>query len=1178
MVSFRRLSTFSALLLALTAALATAAQPPPPDAKRRFDVPAGDATQTLARFAEQADREIVFSPATVRGVQTNAVRGDFSPREALDLLLARTPLVVSHDASTGALAVRKGATDPNAVRAAPAVTPVRPGAVPTDSGSFGEAVELSPFVVDTTRDVGFVAASSLAGGRLAGDLRDTPAAYSVLTSEFIEALGLTELAEASRWAPNTTIVNDDGRQEMFGNTTAFSFRGVSGSTQRNFFPFGVNYDSYNLDRFDYARGPNSILFGQGSFGGTSNVVTKRAQTAKSISALRVGYGSWNNARTTLDLNRPFAAGKAAVRINALHVERDGWRDHEMERKRAAHLALAFRPLPDTQVHVEAERGRIQRNTPTTWINDNISGWDGRTTFSALTATLPANAAALGISRNGSSTAPYLVYAPSTGLGGIVNFANTVRSTANGASILGVPVVGPALNIAGLPIFETVGLPANRFANAIAGSAFRVRPRTFTTAPDTIGFEQNYKIYSAFLNQQFGRHYFLELAANRSWEKRARDYPAVRGMSETYLDLQRNLPTGAPNPEFLQPYNESAWTKANEGATHHHLRAAFAAVFNRTRWGDFAFNIYGGRSRVEPESRFYNLALKRSADATLWPADTFRYRYYWDQTNRPLNDIGGTVSLVDPIAGTTTPTTVGWVLDTTRNTNGLSGERTLNYLQSAFSAKLLDGRLNLLGAARRDAYTSYQANMLSRRDFPQTWDGYQPLYLRDAPADYFGLQYVPKGANGAASGPLQAADVRPRDSAGLPLPQYAGDRFRDDFNAPQLSGAVTTASAGAVFHLRPWLSVFANYSESFNPPGGAARITGELVGAQRSRGRDYGLRFSFLDGRFNASLGAYDSRENNQPVDTGGGLGQSFGLPQSINQILQGRVAGNPATGAQPDNSTNGRNIRGMVNVPTTYADTRDRQNRGYELEAVCNLSHAWRLTLNAARPRAIQTNAYADTRAWLAKNDAVLRQIVNDAGVRIDQNNLATVDASLPVNFRSPDADAVARYWNGLHSMTLNMVTGPQRISRLNEFQGNLFTDYTLPEGRLKGLRFGGGVNYRGREVIGYRGADTIVDPADPTRTTAIPDPSVSAYTPLYADPYYLVVGTLGYKFNLTRKLSLVVDLRLDNLLDWSKPIYWSTTQRPPGGDITTPARVATPSLYSWLTPRSYTLSTTLNF
>src|SRR5205807_1630810 len=69
--------------------------------------------------------------------------------------------------------------------------------------SPSEAVVLSPFEVTTARDVGFVANSSLAGGRLAGELKDTPAAYSVLTREFIDALGIVDLIEASNWTVNS---------------------------------------------------------------------------------------------------------------------------------------------------------------------------------------------------------------------------------------------------------------------------------------------------------------------------------------------------------------------------------------------------------------------------------------------------------------------------------------------------------------------------------------------------------------------------------------------------------------------------------------------------------------------------------------------------------------------------------------------------------------------------------------------------------------------------------------------------------------------------------------------------------------------------------------------------------------------------------------------------------------
>src|SRR5688572_21337894 len=76
------------------------------------------------------------------------------------------------------------------------VAPAIPASTRPESDASAP-IALSPFEVSTSKDVGFVAASSLAGGRLAGELRDTPAAYSVLTREFIDALGLIDLSAAS---------------------------------------------------------------------------------------------------------------------------------------------------------------------------------------------------------------------------------------------------------------------------------------------------------------------------------------------------------------------------------------------------------------------------------------------------------------------------------------------------------------------------------------------------------------------------------------------------------------------------------------------------------------------------------------------------------------------------------------------------------------------------------------------------------------------------------------------------------------------------------------------------------------------------------------------------------------------------------------------------------------------
>ena len=84
--------------------------------KKSFDLPAADAAETLKAFTAQSGEQIIYPVETVRGVQTKAVKGEYTSREALDLMLAGTGLTIVQDAGTGALAIRRE-TDPNDLRA-----------------------------------------------------------------------------------------------------------------------------------------------------------------------------------------------------------------------------------------------------------------------------------------------------------------------------------------------------------------------------------------------------------------------------------------------------------------------------------------------------------------------------------------------------------------------------------------------------------------------------------------------------------------------------------------------------------------------------------------------------------------------------------------------------------------------------------------------------------------------------------------------------------------------------------------------------------------------------------------------------------------------------------------------------------------------------------------------------
>jgi outer membrane receptor protein involved in Fe transport len=1060
--------------------------------------------------------------------------------------------------------------------------PPAPAATPADTAKTAEApLQLSPFTVDAKKDVGFVAATSLAGGRLASELKDTPVAYSVLTREFIDALNVPDLSAAAKWTVNANNVNDDGRGVMFADElgTKLSFRGVqsTGTTvsqqQIDFFPVYYDYDSYNLERFDFARGPNSILFGNGSNGGTPNAMVKRARPDKAFDEVRATYASWGNARATVDVNVPITA-QFAARVNALWQNADTWRDREFNKKTAASLALSYQPFAHTQLRFNAEHGRFDRNIALATDGDRISGWDGTTTFTGTqpVATLPGNANALGITRLGSSTAPYPVYSPSFG-GGLMNFANTAATlggNANGAvPVGGQLVVGAGANYAGGPILDTANLPGNAFALATAGSQFRVPGRSFTPGTtDRPSFIQGYSNYTLIGEQQVGEHLFLNVAGNYTQGQKTTDYTTVRGLNDVFIDINRTLPSGAVNPNYLIPYDESVRFQNVTNFDAHGYRGSAAFVFNNTGWGDFRLNLEAGQTLyTTPRIQYVYTVKDPNLDSRDWPANNnVRYRYYWNNPSRPENDLG-TVSLVDPVSGVTRTVDTGFVLDSTRQNNTSRTKADFKYGQAAVNATLFHGKLNLLGALRRDDYKSVADQSLFRRDYAAGWDGRTFIWRPRPPSDYFTLQYTPKdGAGNPTAAPTNAV-TRPRDGNGNPLPQYAGDRFQSDYSSPIVKGQLTTYSSGGVYHLFNWLSVFGNYAETYNPPSPSIRINNQVFAPLLSKGWDAGVRFNLLGDKLALTVLRYSGKQDNVTVGTGTGDGLAFGLSGLFNSIIDANVIG--------DQSASGINKRGLQEVPAVYFDIASRKSKGTEFELTANPLPGWRLLANLAFPETTQSGAYADTRAYIAANTNAMKQILSDAGVVLN-GNVASVDQSIPVNQQSPDASAAAAAWNNLQAVSANFVTAEQKLTRLAISTANVFSDYTVQTGKLKGFRFGGGVNFRGKEVIGFRGADTIVDPNN--ANAAIDDPRVDALTPVYRKRYYTATAVFGYAFKFQQRYTMVVDFSIDNVFGEDLPLYYNTAQRPPGGAVTSPARVATPFQYSYLMPRNYALSVTLKF
>lgn len=168
--------------------------------KNTFDLPAGAAGETLKAFAKQAGREIVYSADAVGTVATNAVKGEFTPREALDRMLERTGLVATQDARTGAFAVRPEVVTKKTVDSrSPSKEDKTEGPAIEDN-----EVQLDPFIVS---------GQVLSLRRAIAEKRALSVVSDTVSADEIGSIPDFGLGEALERVPGVSMIINNGRGE-----------------------------------------------------------------------------------------------------------------------------------------------------------------------------------------------------------------------------------------------------------------------------------------------------------------------------------------------------------------------------------------------------------------------------------------------------------------------------------------------------------------------------------------------------------------------------------------------------------------------------------------------------------------------------------------------------------------------------------------------------------------------------------------------------------------------------------------------------------------------------------------------------------------------------------------------------------------------------------------------------
>jgi outer membrane receptor protein involved in Fe transport len=573
-----------------------------------------------------------------------------------------------------------------------------------------QPIVLEKFTVNTDRDIGYTAVDALAGGRTNTPIRLTPASMSSLTRTFIDDLGIQNVRQALQWTPNV-VPTDPQAGKGFGGAAfhawSFNYRGAGAGQQggpgptKNYFSFYQDADAYNIERIEFTRGPNSILFGIGTVGGTLTTYTKVPRLDKSFISPGVTVDSNGSLRFEADYN-VVVSDKFVVRINGLFDNNRGWRELDRNDRRALDLALLYKFTDNTSLRLELEGSKIQKTLISSNIGDKVSGWDG-VTESATWGAAPTGPARTIPIQNAGAWGDWLNPFPVF----IQSFPESQRlmGWAGGyASTSVLPDVATALNWQPYPGWYPDPIKEVSSGKTVSSANIPVLPSYDWSWGHGIS-DIKFGDVTATLDHRINEYFDLQLAAYRysDWQT-ARNYESTAGAA---VDLNRQLPDGSPNPNYGKRFADFFLSKQVQGRDVTEGRAQLN--FNYTG------ELFG--------SRWTQLV---SASAA-WKLLKIRARQYLGQVNTPLTNLAdwsqrmiwGRIYLDQPNQQIELPhfvngLPVAYMPNPSAYWFDFDDRFELNDFAIVSHTRLFDDRLSILAGARHD---SYDEDVLSLRRNP-----------------------------------------------------------------------------------------------------------------------------------------------------------------------------------------------------------------------------------------------------------------------------------------------------------------------------------------------------------------------------------------------------------------------------------------------------------------------------
>jgi len=988
--------------------------------RMRVDLPSGDAADTLKSFAAQYHSEIMFLASAVSGIQTNAVKGSFTPREALDGMLKGTGLVFHEDPSSGALLVKPASrplsSNESVPRNVPAPAPTQtppsvssrsmkrnpflafivgifavataPGSSAQDNPTTNtakpvadEVITLSPFVVNADNDQGYQAQNTLMGTRLNTSINDLGVTLTTITEKFWQDLAATstnDLIDFTPGASKETLQANlgTGSALYWGDNT--TFRGVhTENIVRNGFKTNLPSDTFNASRFEFSRGPNAILFG--TTGDPMGLVNRTVQDATFANQRQVELRvtDLGGFRQTINLNQVLVKDKLAARVVLLNDDDKYFLEPTFQKQKRAYGAITWKPTARLTLKADAEYMDWLRTAP-----------DFGLPLDAVTPYL--NAAKAQGKTPTQLAIPYTPYTwPNYGSGLPTYFKdwNYYSGLSNPTSIVND-------NNPATPVLQN-------WHSKPVGAPISVLGSNNVTVP--VGFvPQDFNIYGNSQTQRF-RGYNAQFYAQ---------YEINRDLQVEFAHNQEHMLYDFINNWSANVLQIDAASTLEDGVTANpNVGRYFVA-------NDINWRLYQHRYlRNDRATASFHLESAKKG----WPSWMGNHDFALMQERSTDHEVWDGLQLVN-----TTPLTApGWMgtQQIWDNSWGFQNAvRTINYID--LSSKTIYGVNNALDfQAEANKQPGVKAewiptvgplgggvNTTTRLD--STLFVWQSRFWHDRIIPTLGWRR--DAIDEWTNTPLIQNPSKPQGYA------YYG-RELAQVKDPAISAlAPTTWSRGLVVHayrgagLVSYVSPTVNQSTSFSLSSFGILPDGSQTPSKTGKTTDYGFKFGLMDNKVNGTFTRFDTSVTNDPAVRGINTGSLAALLGFIGQTQ-------------------------YANLPVSKViETQDINSKGWELQFTTNITRNWRASVSYSHFATEVSNIAPTTGRLIAQYRSTW---------------MANPNATISTSNGSQTVKQVDDQFYG--SYLIQKAQEGSRTMNERRYKFTFVTNYDFTEGRMKGLGVG---------------------------------------------------------------------------------------------------------------------------